>query len=506
LLEDPAEVAVAMLRLADEDRAATIDRQTAFSEKFADLASLFASVEPQISRVLLGRLANSLLELDDSHRTALLRNTVLPGLLDATMDGALLASFPDIQLADALCLLLDLEAAAPAMLTTAIERLGLTTERRETLEPLLRERMRSSGAAGDDADPSHDRAIDRFAKKLIELDPDKVRNYDEYAAFDLAVTDQTRDTLTGIVAGIAATDSSDARLETLVRLIRLEPIPSLVTTYLQQVASLLTALEQQQRWTTVAEWGDRLRLLDAELRPSRAEVADLIAAGLHGFWTLRRLMALADRYTNEPDGTIVANALVDGFGAALTAAIIAALDDANAARSAQALLPLLADHAATVAPMLVSRLTLAKGATRLEIIRILGMAGPAYTSKLASLLAHSDDETSREVLRALIRIGTAAAASAVARQIVTGRESSRAVEALLQFPTTLAHARVRELLADRAFVMRQPVIAGQMIDVVAHGRKAELGPALKTMAALRFRFWNPALVHVARKATRLLKD
>ena len=62
---------------------------------------------------------------------------MLPGLLDGKLDGTVLTDFPDVDLAEALCLLLDLETASPDVLTTALDRLGLPPERRQALVPLL---------------------------------------------------------------------------------------------------------------------------------------------------------------------------------------------------------------------------------------------------------------------------------------------------------------------------------------------------------------------------------
>ena len=43
----------------------------------------------------------------------------------------MLRDFPDMDLAESICLLLDLETAAPELLTTALARLDLPAERHE---------------------------------------------------------------------------------------------------------------------------------------------------------------------------------------------------------------------------------------------------------------------------------------------------------------------------------------------------------------------------------------
>ena len=54
----------------------------------------------------------------------------------------MLRDFPNVDLAESLCLLMDLETAAPEVLTTAMDRLELTPERRELVAPMMEARLR----------------------------------------------------------------------------------------------------------------------------------------------------------------------------------------------------------------------------------------------------------------------------------------------------------------------------------------------------------------------------
>jgi hypothetical protein len=53
-------------------------------------------------------------------------------------------------------------------------------------------------------------------------------------------------------------------------------------------------------------------------------------------------------------------------------------------------------------------------------------------------------------------------------------------------------------------VVRHPAIASQLLDFAGPTNAAALGRTLQDLTALRFRFWNPALVRVARQAATLL--
>ena len=114
-----------LLRLTDDDVSENVAPAEALSQKFSDVAMLFSALDPRIARVMFAKLARGVLDLDPDSRQTLLRRTILPGLLDGKIDGIVLRDFPDLDLADSLCLLLDLETAAPEVVTTALARLDL---------------------------------------------------------------------------------------------------------------------------------------------------------------------------------------------------------------------------------------------------------------------------------------------------------------------------------------------------------------------------------------------
>ena len=63
---------------------------------------------------------------------------------------------------------------------------------------------------------------------------------------------------------------------------------------------------------------------------------------------------------------------------------------------------------------------------------------------------------------------------------------------------------MRELLARREFVLRHPEVAGRLIERAVQNGAQNLGPVLEPLVPLRYRFWNPKLVRVARQARTIL--
>ena len=103
LVNDPSDVATILLRLTDDDGGTAGTGGTALEQKFTDITTLFSSLDPRLARVMFGKLARAVLELDPERRSALLQRTILPGLLDGRADGNVLRDFPDVDLAESLC-------------------------------------------------------------------------------------------------------------------------------------------------------------------------------------------------------------------------------------------------------------------------------------------------------------------------------------------------------------------------------------------------------------------
>ena len=363
---------------------------------------------------MFSKLARAVLDLSTERRTDLLRRTILPGLLDGRAEGTVLRDFPNIDLAESLCLLMDLETAAPGLLTTAMDRLELTPERRELVAPLMEAQLRDGAAASRGASDGRESDVDRHARRLIQVTPSAGKNFAEFAAFDLSIDGQTTATLDGVGDAIGATDLPVVQLRFLLHLVRLEPNPAMVDAFLRRSMVALAELERAGRTAELASFArEYVQLADA-LRPSRPDVADAIGAALASFCTTARALVLADVYAADAAGRARASQVIEAFGAAMAPAFVALLEDQATRAGARALTPMLCEHGRLLAPSLAARLGQVRLGAARAIIKVLGFAGPGYESVLADQLEHGDDQTGREALQALTHIGSARAAVVVA--------------------------------------------------------------------------------------------
>ena len=503
LAQDPALLAGMLLRLTEDDVSDVEGEADALSRKFSDVATLFAALDPHVSRIMFGKLARAVLDLEPERRQSLLRKTILPGLLDGKVDGTILRDFPDVDLAESLCLLLDLETAAPDVVTSALSKLDLTNERQAAVMPLLQEKVDEKISAR-----KQDAGLDAHARKLTHIDRSRARSFAEFAAFDLSLDAPTMATLDGIREAVGYNDAVASQLQVLLHLARLEPNPELVQRFVARAAPFVEALERSERWPELAAWlASQRRLVDA-FREPRPDVADVLSGALTSFCTLPRAARLVSLASRDEAGRQAANAIIDALGANVGPALLEAVKHQTGPVSdaSRAVMQLLCDHAVLVAPALADALPSADVAMHRIIARVLGHAGPGYEPPLGALLTSPDEQAVREAFRSLARIGTGRAAALVAAQVDRGQGwlGGAAEQTLWHFPRPEIDRQIRELLARREFVVRHPQTAGRMLDRAAQNGATNLAPILQTLVPLRYRFWSPAVMRVARQAKSML--
>ena len=514
LADDPASLATMLLRLTGE--ATDVRPAEALERKYSDVAMLLSALDPRVARRMFAKLARAVLDLAPESRQALLRRTVLPGLLDGRVDGAILQDFPDLDLAESLCLLLDLETAAPELLTTALSRLDLSAERQAAMLPLLEARLKDRETL--DSSGARQSTLARHALELVRVEGSGGKSFADFAAFDLSLDDAAAQMLSVIRTDVPQTDLTGTQLTCLWHLICLEPNPEAVSGFLSRSFALLSKLERDSRGGEVPHWLAAYRQQAERLWDARPDVSGVIGVHLSAFCTPARAAWIADLSLCEPGGRQAAAAVISALGSAIAAPMVDLLEQEaseggkSPARGgpsrSRAIAQLLNEHAAALAPALAPRLEQSSPAVRRVLLRVLGAAGTGYEKAIGAYLADGDEATAREALRALARLGTTKAAGLVVAEIAQqrGALSVAAEETLWHFPLREALRHTLELLGRREFAISHPKATERLLDRAARAGAAGLEPVLTGLAGLRFRLWNPPLARVARKANAMLKS
>jgi hypothetical protein len=507
MVNDPAELAGMLARLVDEDAGDRSGDGDALTERYGDIVKLIGALDPRLGQVLFSKLARAVLELESDRRRSLLRSAILPGLLDGRLDGeAVLTGFPDTELADALCLLPDLEAASPELLPVALDRLKLPPERRNAVVPLIAAGLNTRSAASGPDDKWARAGFDRRGAELTRVDATSAKSFTEFSAYDLSLNPQAMTALEGIRTAVATADATALQLSCAAGLAAVEPNPAVVFAIVGRTVPTLQALARNGGWADLTAALARFDRIASELESPRADVAQAIRETIGAACDRDFIVALA-ALASGPDRAAQAAAVVTALGPAIVPAWLRALDAPADRGKARALTPLLTECAVRLAPAIAERLPELGTDAACAALAVLGAAGSGYETVVAEHVVPADERRSREALRALARIGTTKASSLIAGHIERGTPAIQpaAEEALWRLPAAVAAARARDLLGRREFVIRHPQAATHLLERVGSAARDSFNPILESLKPLRFRFWNPALARVGAKARELLQ-
>lgn len=501
LVNDPDELATILGRMADDPAGNAAESQP-LRDRYDDVVMLIGALEPHVGRVLLSKLARAVLALDADRRRSLLRQSILPHMLDGRHDGvAILSEFSDVDLADALGLLFDLEAASPQMLSVAFDRLRLTGDRRAQVIPLIEKALQSRDAGPSDRWAAA--GFDKRASELTHVAADR-KDFSEFTAFDLSIDGPTRAALASVTDTISSADTGDQWLGCVLSLARIEPNPLTVRSLLARAVPAVHGLIRAERWQDATRWLARLGDLAASTRKTRPDVAGVAYEALEQICDRETVISLG-RLCTVDAARVYAAMIVAAAGPAIVPAWLEALAASADRQSAIRLRPLMSEHAQQIGPALAARLPGMRADVTIVAVAVLGFAGTGYEDRIAPSLAGDDDALIREGLRALARIASAKSAELVTWHIEHGtRSQAAAEEALWRLPGGVALAKARELLARREFVTRHPDVASRLLERAAQTTPSQLDAVLEALAPLRFHFWNPALARVGARARGLM--
>ncbi len=503
LVGDPTRLAGILLRLTGDDTGTTADPEAALAGKYGDLAAVFSSLEPELAGPLFARLARAVLQLEDGRRRELLKRSVLPGLLDGHIEGRVLQDFPDLALAEALSLLLDLETAVPEVLSVALTRLALPDERRKAVVPLLRDRLEHSVATPGDGQA---RTLDRYARELIRIASGQPKDFSEFAAFDTSL-DAAAEAEVARVRDIVQADAGrTAQLGCLCGLVRLEASAERLDALLAVALALVGQAQEAGDWPATLEWLSRLAGIAADISPRRPRMSERIGAALAAYVTRERAEQVVTLFATGAEARPLVARYIEITAGSMAAALVALLEDRRSQPRLPAIAELIAAHAATLAPDLAGRLSDRHPTVARVMIRALGHAGRGYEGAVAAQLGQHDPLVKREALQALARIGTREAAGVIGAQVAGEDASIRAAaaEALWHLPPAEALTELRQILSRPNFVLQHPDLVLQLLARAQTAGAGDFRPELTQLIALRWRFWRPSLVRVASAARQLL--
>lgn len=503
LVQDPRDLAVMLSRLAEDELPDENDAAAPLARRLADVATLFAALDPRLSAVMFEKLGRALLAMDPAPRNQLVRRIVLPAVFDGRPAARILPALPDIDLAEALCLLLDGETAAPALVISALDQLGLDSSRRAALLPLVDDLIQRRRTGEGGLDQHTEQELSRQARRLTHISAETGRSFAEFAAFDLTLDESAVNEMARVRQDIGATDPVLVVLACLTNLLRIQPNPEVAAPFARDLVNRCAELGSPEHLPSLVNVLERLDDVARHVRERRPEIAQLITESIAAVVTPRVAAAAAADLAEHPDRHEPAIRVARVAGPAFLQSALALL--AEPGTDTSAVDAVLAHTAVEQAALMAEALDSASAGLTHHLVRALGHAGPGHESVVDGAMDR-DERSLREGLRALARIGTPDAAERVARRATSDTDwvAAAAVEALLRFSPEQGSGAIRGLLAQRGFVLRHPDRVLRILERVARTSRHDLDDELRSIAGMRFRVWNRPVVRAARRAQALL--
>jgi hypothetical protein len=498
VLPDVAQVAVA-LRQLNGRRRESMHPEQALVTHFRHVAALYESVESELEDAMYTTLADAVSNLPEPLKTSLFRDELLPALVDGNQLSRVLTYLPDAEIAGALPSLLELGVGGVNMLSIGLSNLAMSPERKAGLLKLLEDQAESS----TDSEASNDEELNDSGKRtdsLLTLNTDAGHELAPLAGFDLSVDEQAAVHLAELVRQVEDTDTDATSLRCHTDLAGLVADPSIVTGILRRSRGLFIDLESRGCIQTLADAVARYAIIANGSEGTTDEIAFIVQRFLAERITPEFVRRNAIRQNSEAGHWLaqILTALGDD-GADLIVATLQSESDRTVRRQ---LLDVIQEGVGFISSGLVAHLGNPNWYVVRNVLRMLGYGGPGPENSIANCLHHEDPRVLREAFLALARIASPDALSITIRSLQDESRiiRERAAYTIWRFPPSMSHPAVREVLADRKWLLSHPVIGRRLIKDGNRRNLNGLSELVPGLGRWRLAFWDRQRMELGREA------
>lgn len=507
LLRDAPALGVALDRMSRAH--GSVSPTQALVLHFQEITELYDACDATVSEPLFHRLAEVVNSLPEESKLTLMKDEVLPGLVDGRRSGQILRHLSEEEVADALCLLLDLGVGGVEMLTAGLANLDLPEERLEGVVGRVSRRLEGDDAAaaelsdwvGENAPRPHDSSLD----DRLTVEDGHEADFLALRSFDLSVDETAAGELKDVVRGVKETDPVGATLLCCADILSLSADPAVIAATMRRSRGLFFSLETRGDVASLAEWLALYARVARRRDDHDGEVAEVIRGALDQYVTaefIHRVSALPPQADREsPLVTIICELGRTGVGALIDSL---AVESDLAARNR--LLTALQPRAPALAEHLVDYLSHPKWFVVRNLLRLLGHAGPGWEQPVAELIDHDHPRVIREAFIALARIGTPEAADRTVQALrhESAEVRHHAAEAIWRFAPALSHPRLLAAVDDRELATEHPELVLVLVHAAGRRRLEGLEPVLRRLRWHGLAVWNAERRTLGWQAFRLL--
>lgn len=479
VLPDGSSLGVALQQMAGKHRDEIVP-SAALMAHFDEIVELYEAADPGLIDGLFQRLAAEVERLPEEARDQLLRDEILPGLVDGHGAGRVLSHFSEEELNDALEMLLDIGTGGVDMLMAGLAKLQLPESRRAAVRDRVIGKI-EPGPAPADAHRPESATVERL-DHILNVAGNPEAELEALRAFELAVSEEDQAEFEAVVLSVTEADDQYEELKVHSDLLRLSADSTVVSSLLRRSQQLFYDLESRGGAASLAHWIAYYARIAVERQAKDPDVADAIRSMLAEHVTpifIQRVAAIETETDGEhPLVTIICSLGDIGVGAFVESL---AVEQERSARNR--LLRSLEPRAPEFAPHLVDYLAHPQWFVVRNVLRLIGYGGAGYEDVVAGCLDHENARVVREALVALARFGTPRAVEHVRNGLAHASPTVRreAAQAIWRFEPDVAHSLALAALSNRDLAALDPLLLAEMCQAAARRDMEGLRDPLRTL-------------------------
>jgi len=484
-------------------------------ERLRKIRQLLEGVNGQEKTEVLGRISSTILRMDPESKERLIRDCLLPGLLEGREEAEILRFFPDVDLAQALGMLSQSGVSLPGVFGEAVRKLHLPERRQALLLPILKRELKKKGFPTDDIPLLKEwkKAVavtQGQDQELVNSRLSSLVNLGQSQDLDLVLNSQDREELKLFPHRLAEIDSTAAELRCLLNLSHLEGDSKICQEFVKRVSGLLEEFLYEERWEDLTLWINCLQQMTTEVSVKGSSALALIKEMLSSLATDTLVRCLIEKYDLDKDEGRRKQYLdvLDALGELTIPVFIDFLDREERLSVRRTVLNIMLKLTSAYVDSLSSYINHQHWYVVRNVVWLLGRFGSGSEQIIARALNHEHLQVKKEAIRSLALIASPVAVDQIVLALESGDRVVRriAAEYLSSLPGGALQPHLVRILSRKSFLQRDLFVTFQSLEVLRKMKGSEILKLLHRLSHLRFFFWNWKLVRVGMVARRVLKE
>ncbi len=511
LIDDPGGLVGILSRLSKLYSKDVQEWGRSVGEKLREARELLGELDGQEKTEVFRRVSSTILRMDPENKERLIRDCLLPGLLEGREEAEILRFFSDVDLTQALGMLSQSGVSLPETFSAAVRKLHLPERRQALLLPMLKKELEKKGFQTDDIPLFKEEK--RIAAIAQGQDKDQLSflvNPGQLQDLDPVLNSQDREELKLFPRQLTKINSTTAELSCLLNLSYLEGDSKICQEFVQRISDLLEEFLYGEQWEDLTLWINRLQQITAGVSMENSSTIVLIKKMLSSLATDTLVRCLIEKYDLDKDEGRRKQYLdvLGALGELSIPVFIDFLDYEERLSVRRTVLNIMLKVTSAYVDSLSLYINHQHWYVVRNVVWLLGRFGPGSEQVIAQALSYEHLQVKKEAIRSLALIASPAAIDQIVFVLESADRVVRriAAEYLSSLPGELLQPHLVRILSRKRFLQRDIFVAIQSLEILGKMKGPEVLKLFRRLSRWRFFFWNWKLVRVGLVARRIFKE